>query len=470
MRILGNVPPTGEQLPILADSGAGFRLIRGAAGSGKTTTALLRLNQLSTVRLTRRQRLEVEAPVRVLVLTYNRTLEGYIRQLAREQVDLSRDGLRLTVSTFSKWAVSIAGSADILDKDRVSAIIRPHLPASATSRILQDFYVDEIEYLLSRFLPSELDSYLGIERTGRGLSPRVDRTLRQHFLDVVVPAYNAEKQRRGKIDWNDLALQVASRPSMTYDVVIVDEAQDFSANQVRALLAHLTDDHTTTFVLDAVQRIYPRHFTWAEVGVTLRPNQIYQLRRNRRNTASIARLALPLVADLPLEDDGTLPDFSATEVEGAVPMVVSGLYSAQLSYMLDQIEERVDLTRDSVAILQPKGGGFFNFARLELMRRNLPFVELTREPTWPTGPEQIALTTIHSAKGLEFDHVLLPGLSQEVMPHGTEAGDGSLQQFRRLLAMGIGRARKTVALGYKPGEESSLVALLDPGTYNLVEV
>ena len=29
--------PTAEQLPVLADDGVGFRLIRGAAGSGKTT-------------------------------------------------------------------------------------------------------------------------------------------------------------------------------------------------------------------------------------------------------------------------------------------------------------------------------------------------------------------------------------------------------------------------------------------------
>lgn len=90
-------------------------------------------------------------------------------------------------------------------------------------------------------------------------------------------------------------------------------------------------------------------------------------------------------------------------------------------------------------------------------------------PTWPTGPEQIALSTIHSAKGLEFDHVLLPGLNQEVTPHGDEPGDASEQHFRRLVAMAIGRARKTVTMGFKPGEESSLISLLDADTYELVQ-
>ena len=82
----------------------------------------------------------------------------------------------------------------------------------------------------------------------------------------------------------------------------------------------------------------------------------------------------------------------------------------------------------------------------------------------------MALSTVHSAKGLEFDHVLLPGLNQEVTPHGDEEGDGTLDSLRRLVAMGIGRARNTVTLGYKPGEQSTLIDLIDPTTYDLVKV
>jgi superfamily I DNA/RNA helicase len=82
----------------------------------------------------------------------------------------------------------------------------------------------------------------------------------------------------------------------------------------------------------------------------------------------------------------------------------------------------------------------------------------------------VALSTIHSAKGLEFDHVLLPGLNHEVTPHGEEDGDGTLESLRRLIAMGIGRARKTVSVGYKPGEQSTLIDLMNRRTYDLVEV
>jgi DNA helicase IV len=129
MRILRAVTPTPEQLQILADSKPGFSLIRGAAGSGKTTTALLRLRQLCQSWLSRRERLQLDDPVRVLVLTYNRTLEGYIAELARQQIT-GHVGLQLQVLTFGKWAVDLLGNVNILDGDDATATT----PRAATAR------------------------------------------------------------------------------------------------------------------------------------------------------------------------------------------------------------------------------------------------------------------------------------------------------------------------------------------------
>ena len=270
------------------------------------------------------------------------------------------------------------------------------------------------------------------------------------------------------MDWNDVALSVLEVSPLNYDVVIMDEAQDFSANQVRAVLADLAQDHSTTFVLDSVQRIYPRFFTWAEVGITLRPNMIYPLKQNHRNTAEIAAFARALVEGLPVEDDGSLPDFSACVQSGVRPKVIVGTYGKQLPYMLDELERTADLSKESVAILQPRGGKWFDCARALLRERGIPFCELTRRSIWPTGPEQVGLSTVHSAKGLEFDHVLLPGLNQQVTPHGEGEGDAELEGLRRLLAMGVGRARMSVMVGYKPRDASTLISLLDPSTFDAV--
>ena len=232
--------------------------------------------------------------------------------------------------------------------------------------------------------------------------------------------------------------------------MIVDEAQDFSANQVRAVLAHLREDHSTTFVLDAVQRIYPPFFTWGEVGIIAAAEHDLQAQQNHRNTAEIAAFARPLVAGLPLDDDGTLPDFRACRENGRRPKVVIGNV---------QQPARVHAGRPSRVCRHRTGVGRNPAAEGRRMvrpcspgapRARIPYCELTRQSVWPSGPEQVGLSTIHSAKGLEFDHVLLPGLNRAVTPHGDGDGDATLDRLRRLVAMGVGRARASVMVGYKP--------------------
>ena len=52
--------------------------------------------------------------------------------------------------------------------------------------------------------------------------------------------------------------------------------------------------------------------------------------------------------------------------------------------------------------------------------------------------EQVGLSTLHSAKGLEFDHVVVLGLNGgELMPHGESEDDAQLTNYRRLVAMAI---------------------------------
>ena len=468
MRTLQNIKPTPEQLPILTDDRPGFRLIRGAAGSGKTTAALLRLRQLCASRLARKARLQSEKPVRVLVLTFNRTLRGYINQLAIDQVGNSSE-LQLEVETFGRWALNLLGPMPLQESNCSPGWIKNLLRKSGVSETNLAYFVDEIDYIMGRFQPDKRELYIHATRSGRGRAPMVTQQMRTKLLAEVIQPYEDLKKARGRVDWNDLALAAASIPSQGYDIVVVDESQDLSANQLRAILEHLDEDHVTTFVIDAMQRIYPQSFQWRELGIEMRPNMVFTLGRNYRNTAEIARFASSLVRGLPPEQDGALPDERACREGGRRPEVVAGTYSEQLEYMLSRIQPFLD-AEETIAILHPKGGGWFDYTRQVLRQDNVDYCELTGERDWPTGPELVALSTIHSAKGLEFDHVLLPGLNQKVTPHGDEEGDGTLDSLRRLVAMGIGRARRTVTLGYKSGEESTLIDLIDPTTYDLVKV
>lgn len=458
---------TPEQLPIISRNELGAEVIRGAAGSGKTSTALLRLRSLLYMFEARRRRMLDRAPVRVLVLTFNRTLAGYIESLANSQVTSES---QIEIRTFAKWAANALRNPKIFDRESKNELLR--LARNSDIDSLSDSYIlKEVDYLLGRFPPDSLDGYLSAERTGRGAQPRVDRATRRKILDQVVTPYLEWLEENKALDWNGLAVEMArTSGSLNYDIIVVDESQDFSANQLRAIRRHLADAHAITFVIDTAQRIYARGFTWVEAGFQIRSDGYHTLAANHRNTKQIAAFAQGILQGMSLDSDGALPNLDRAEREGRIPDVLRGLFRHQLQWAIDYIDSHVNLADESVAFLFPQAGDWLDYIRSTLQRAGLSFVDVTREPEWPEGPENIALCTFHSAKGLEFDHVFILGLSAQNTDCSGLDFDDEILVLRRLLAVAVARAREHVVLGYKPGEESQLVGYFEPSTFNVINV
>ena len=79
----------------------------------------------------------------------------------------------------------------------------------------------------------------------------------------------------------------------------------------------------------------------------------------------------------------------------------------------------------------------------------LEHISLVMDRDGGADDDAVSLMTLHSAKGLEFDNVFLPGWEEGLFPHQRaldEQGRAGLEEERRLAHVGITRARRRAKL------------------------
>ena len=69
-------------------------------------------------------------------------------------------------------------------------------------------------------------------------------------------------------------------------------------------------------------------------------------------------------------------------------------------------------------------------------------------PAEAEAPDAVQVMTLHRAKGLEFDHVLLAGLEEGVWPNWLAEQHGGMAEERRLFYVGLTRARLSLRLSW----------------------
>lgn len=87
--------------------------------------------------------------------------------------------------------------------------------------------------------------------------------------------------------------------------------------------------------------------------------------------------------------------------------------------------------------------------RGKTLQQFLDAVSLSSEKEDDLDSKQgVTLITLHASKGLEFPHVYLVGLEEGTLPHKRSISEGTRDEERRLLYVGITRARERLSLTY----------------------
>jgi DNA helicase II / ATP-dependent DNA helicase PcrA len=104
---------------------------------------------------------------------------------------------------------------------------------------------------------------------------------------------------------------------------------------------------------------------------------------------------------------------------------------------VSRMENLEELVR-AVAEAQDAGESFSNF---------LDAAALVSDADEFEDKPGVTLITLHSTKGLEFDHVFLTGLEDGICPHSRSINeDKGIEEERRLVYVGMTRAKKTLTL------------------------
>ena len=76
----------------------------------------------------------------------------------------------------------------------------------------------------------------------------------------------------------------------------------------------------------------------------------------------------------------------------------------------------------------------------------LEHVSLVMEIAQDESGDRINLMTLHAAKGLEFPYVYIMGLEEDMLPHRNSIAADTVEEERRLMYVGITRARQGLTL------------------------
>lgn len=454
----------GIQLEVMDLPPEGHRVVLGTAGSGKTTLAIYRAKYLSSI----------TKDGKVLLLTFNKTLVKYLEAIAGEELSnvdvrnyhfFARGYLRSRGKMGNNQIVSGMEDGDnrklILVKKAQENVIRD-IGINSTLKRDGEVFLEEISWIQKMGIKS-LEEYQEVERVGR-VGTRIIRENRKFFY-MVYEEYKNERALMGYLyDWDDMASAVLNEflidesPRM-YKHIVIDEGQDLSPIMLKSLIKAIPADGSLTFFGDVGQQIYGNRVSWHSAGLNVNNREIWRFDKNYRNSKQIARLALAIAKSDYFTGESDLVEPVMPKASSPLPVLVkfddetreidwlketiSRMPRTGTTAILVRSRKKVDQISDSIRELG---------IRPQILKRDMGRLNKN---------DVLSIGTYHSAKGLEFDTVILPFCSTSELPSqdritALESREEALKEEVKLLYVAVTRAKRRLIITCS-GEKTELL-------------
>lgn len=433
----------------VAEQLEGPLLVVAGPGSGKTRTLVARIaHQLAKGSIT---------PGSVLAITFTNQAAEELEQRLAQMLGARAGTERPTVCTFHRfgtWILRELGGAEVTvldEQERLDLAIRAFGPDCQKKQAVA--WLEAVSLAKQQPDPTRALAH--------------DPAAREAF-----ERYEDARQASGKLDLDDLVLdafQLLQRePEMLAKVrtrfasISVDEYQDVNDVQAALVESIAADGRGLCAIGDPDQAIYgfrgsrPGHFLRFEE--TFPGTRSVRLDTSYRLTRQVATVGASV-----LGHGGVL----ATLRDGAPVEVVScASVKSEAEQILVRIERLVGGTSlfavdsDRAGRDETDGVGFGDIAVLvrtkaqrgevleALGRSGVPCRSVGEDEPHDPRSEKVAVMTLHASKGREFEVVFIAGVEPGLIPLQLEGLHTDLQEERRLLYVGVTRARKLAVLSY----------------------
>jgi UvrD/REP helicase N-terminal domain/UvrD-like helicase C-terminal domain len=323
----------------------------------------------------------------------------------------------------------------------------------------ESYIRDEFDWLRSALPLGARESYLDIERAGRGMRLPSDR--RQMVLSGL-RGWESKMQDIGVIDYMGLTTSLSRHiESITpkFTSIIIDEVQDFGTTEL-AILRKLVPcgPNDMFFCGDLAQHILPKHLTFQDAGVDV-VGRSFTIRRNYRNSREILKAAYEI-----LYNNLDEAMFKQSELELLDPEYANRSSHEPIVCRASSLEEEIKaaliLMRDYEAVYvkqdreAPHRGCIaiagHTFYEISLFGREhgIPVLDGT------VGVKEGALflSDLEQTKGYEFDTMVVVNCCTEALPPKGVPEDEAFR-YGCQLYVAMTRAKDQLVLSYS-GEPS----------------